>query len=336
MATSIAPGSASTLGPVPPRRSTTRPDTPAIARKIDRALPGVDETFDEFATISLPRLQVGFPTQHLVMTLLGEHWTGRTDAVASSALVDLLAPFGVGAAAARAALGRLAGRGALTLERTGRTTAYRPTATLHALLGQGRAITASFAEPRTGWDGRWTVLSWSLTGAAAAPAHQLRQRLRAHGFAPLLPGTWVSPDPPAADLGPFLAAVNGLRYAVVRGAVPALAGALSPAAAWDPEDMRPVYDEFIAAFGPAAGRRRGPGASEALVTRTRAVYRWFVVASIDPDLPAELLPARWPRTRAREVFVSLADRLAPAATEQVRSLLGPTHAPLVTTPAPYG
>lgn len=321
---------------MPPRRPTTRPDTPAIARKIDPALPGVDETLDEFASISLPRLQIGFPTQHLVMTLLGEHWTGRTDTIPSAALVDLMAPFGVGPAAARAALGRLTGRGALALERTGRTTAYRPTATLNALLGQGRAITASFAQPRTGWDGQWTVLSWSLTGAAAAPGHQLRQRLRAHGFAPLLPGTWVSPDPPTADLGPGLAAVDGLRYTVVRGAEPALAGALSPAAAWDPEDMRPVYDEFIAAFGPAAGQRRNPTGSEALVTRTRAVYRWFVIASIDPDLPAELLPARWPRSRAREVFVSVADRLAPAATEQARTLLGPAHATLVTTPAPYG
>ncbi|MEZ5411600.1 MAG: PaaX family transcriptional regulator C-terminal domain-containing protein [Acidimicrobiales bacterium] len=322
---------------MPLRRPTTRPDTPAIIRKIDPALPGVDETLDEFASISLPRLQVGFPTQHLVMTLLGEHWTGRTDGVASSALVDLLAPFGVGAAAARAALGRLAGRGALTLERSGRTTAYRPTATLNALLGQGRAITATFAGPRTGWDGQWTVLSWSLTGATAAPGHQLRQRLRAHGFAPLLPGTWVSPDPPPPDLGPVLAAVEGLRYTVVRGADPPLAGALSPAAAWDPEDMRPVYDEFIAAFGPAAaGRRRSLDTGEALVTRTRAVYRWFVIASIDPDLPSELLPTRWPRARAREVFVAVADRLAPAATEQARALLGPAHAPLVTTPVPYG
>lgn len=320
---------------MPPSRPTTRPDTPAIARKVDPALPGVDETFSEFATISLPRLQVGFPTQHLVMTLLGEHWTGRTDAVASGALVELLAPFGVGAAAARAALGRLAGRGALTLERTGRTTAYRPTATLNALLGQGRAITSSFAQPRAGWDGQWTVLSWSLTGAAAAPGHQLRQSLRAHGFAALLPGTWVSPDPPTPDLGPTLASVDGLRYTMVRGSEPALTGALSPAAAWDPEDMRPVYDEFVAAFGPAAARRRAPTGAEALVTRTRAVYRWFVIASIDPDLPAELLPARWPRTRAREVFEAVADRLAPAATDEARALLGPAHAPLVTLPAPY-
>ncbi len=336
MTTSITLVTASTLGRVAPRRPTIRPDTPAIARKVDPALPGVDETLDEFASISLPRLQVGFPTQHLVMTLLGEHWTGRTDAVPSAALVDLLAPFDVGAAAARAALGRLAGRGALTLERSGRTTAYRPTATLNALLGQGRAITASFAEPRAGWDGRWTVLSWSLTGAAAAPSHQLRQRLRAYGFAPLLPGTWVSPDPPSADLGPALAAVEGLRYTVVRGPEPALDGAFSPAVAWDPEDMRPVYDEFIDAFGPTAGRHKGPTGSEALVTRTRAVYRWFVMASIDPDLPAELLPARWPRRRAREVFVAVADRLAPAATSHARHLLGPAHGALVTIPAPYG
>ncbi|MGH8920218.1 MAG: hypothetical protein ACRD0H_18115, partial [Actinomycetes bacterium] len=46
--------------------------------------------------------------QHLVVTLLGDFWLERTEALPSTALVRLLAAFGVTEANARAALSRLA------------------------------------------------------------------------------------------------------------------------------------------------------------------------------------------------------------------------------------
>ncbi|HEY3240474.1 MAG TPA: hypothetical protein VGL92_12965, partial [Acidimicrobiia bacterium] len=51
--------------------------------------------------------------RHLLLTLLGDYWFGRTEHLPSAALVRLLEEFGVSATAARTALSRLARRGLL-------------------------------------------------------------------------------------------------------------------------------------------------------------------------------------------------------------------------------
>jgi phenylacetic acid degradation operon negative regulatory protein len=48
-------------------------------------------------------------------------------------------------------------------------------------------------------------------------------------------------------------------------------------------------------------------------------YRQFPI--VDPELPIELMPANWPRARAREVFVAVYDGLAVPAEEHVRTLV---------------
>ena len=61
--------------------------------------------------------------------------------------------------------------------------------------------------------------------------------------------------------------------------------------------------------------------TESLVSRTRATYRWFVFAVTDPDLPQTLLPNRWPRAAAHDLFVALVDALASLAVERVRDIV---------------
>ena len=64
-------------------------------------------------------------TGRLLATLMGDYWYAGRDYIPSAALVDMLAEFGVGEAAARAALSRLTCAGRLEGIKTGRTTAYR-------------------------------------------------------------------------------------------------------------------------------------------------------------------------------------------------------------------
>jgi phenylacetic acid degradation operon negative regulatory protein len=302
---------------------------PAIVRKLDAALPGVEESLSELEAASLPRFQIGFPPQRLMMTLLGDYWVGRTEALPSAALVQLLGTFEINEQAARVAIGRLAARGALILERRGRTTWYRQSTNLLTILPQGRAITAGFAEPRTGWGGTWTILTWSMVGGLPSVAHRVRTSLRELGFAPLSGGIWVSPDDPTASLADVFQRAENVTFSVFTARDFALPGAASPKSAWDLNEIKPEYDSFLNVFGPAVNGASAEhvSPSDALVLRTRAVYRWFVIATLDPDLPAQLLPVDWPRAAARRVFVELVDRFTPRACEYVRS---------VTTPRPYG
>jgi phenylacetic acid degradation operon negative regulatory protein len=312
---------------------------PAIVRKLDPTLPGVSESLLELESIQLPRFQIGFPPQRLTMTLLGEFWAGRAEALPSGALVRLLGAFDINEQAARVALGRLASRGALVMERRGRTTWYRASPNLLTLLPQGRAITQGFAEPRVGWDGKWSVVAWSVAGGSSASAHRIRTSLRELGFAPLSPGIWVSPDKPSAELQPVFDG-EGTTFTVFVAQEAAVPGAVPPSSAWDPSEIRPEYEDFLAMFRPALGAHvdETDHGAAALVMRTRAVYRWFVIATLDPDLPVELLPADWPRAAARRVFVELVDQLTPFADQHVRSVVGefaPDLAALVTLPPSY-
>ena len=61
--------------------------------------------------------------------------------------------------------------------------------------------------------------------------------------------------------------------------------------------------------------------AEAVQARTEVMdtYRRFPV--LDPLLPTRLLPAGWPRGRAREVFVAVYDGLAEPAQEHVRAVV---------------
>jgi phenylacetic acid degradation operon negative regulatory protein len=64
---------------------------------------------------------------------------------------------------------------------------------------------------------------------------------------------------------------------------------------------------------------------EALVTRTRLMDTWREFADADPDLPDELLPAGWPRGRARAMFTELDEALRALAVRRLEQLLGPGY-----------
>jgi phenylacetic acid degradation operon negative regulatory protein len=113
-------------------------------------------------------------------------------------------------------------------------------------------------------------------------------------------GVWLTPlvereaelravieDAPAAEATSFVAALGTLgRPSDVA------------AAAWDLAGVREHYEAFIADF--AAIR---PSSGEAFFRmQTLLVHAWRKFPFLDPDLPAELLPAGWPRRRAHELF----------------------------------
>ena len=279
--------------------------------------------FTEFGEIDMPRFQVGFPPQHLLLALLGDYWAGRVEALPSAALVDLLAEFEVNQSGARAALSRLSIRGLLVGTKDGRNTFYRVADNFRHLLPYGPIHTLAFAKPKPDWDGRWTMVAFTVPEGQRRLRPMLRARLQSLGFAPLYDGLWVSPHAPDNELDIALQIAPSQSCTVIRATELPLRTRLPVASAWDLGELGESYDEFIRTFQPV-WRRLGTGRispTEALVTRTRANYRWFVFAVTDPDLPEVLLPRRWPRAAAHDLFSGLVDGLAVLAVERVREIV---------------
>ncbi|MEY2415741.1 MAG: phenylacetic acid degradation operon negative regulatory protein [Ilumatobacteraceae bacterium] len=279
--------------------------------------------FHEFGELDMPRFQVGFPPQHLLLALLGDYWSGRREALPSAALVDLLAEFDVNPSGARAALSRLSIRGLLVGTKDGRNTSYRVADGFRSLLPYGPIHTRAFAKPAREWDGMWTTVAFTVPEDQRRLRPMLRARLQSLGFAPLYDGLWVSPHAPDNDLDIALQIAPAQSCTVMRATELPTRTRLAVASAWNLDDLGASYAEFIRTFRPVLRRLRTGriGSTEALVSRTRANYRWFVFAVTDPDLPEALLPDRWPRAVAHDLFVGLADGLAAPAVERVREIV---------------
>jgi phenylacetic acid degradation operon negative regulatory protein len=279
--------------------------------------------FTEFGELDMPRFQVGFPPQHLLLTLLGDYWSGRCEPLPSAALVDLLAEFDVNPSGARAALSRLSIRGLLVGTKDGRNTFYRVADGFRHLLPYGPIHTRAFGKPTSGWDGMWTMVAFTVPEDQRRLRPMLRGRLQSLGFAPLYDGLWVSPHAPDKELDVALKVAPPRSCTVIRAAELPQADRLSVASAWNLDELGESYAEFIRTFRPLLRRLENGRISptEALVGRTRATYRWFVFAVTDPDLPRALLPRHWPRAAAHDLFVAMVEGMAALAVERVREIL---------------
>ena len=161
----------------------------------------------------------------------------------------------------------------------------------------------------------WTLVAFSIPEHNRAARDSLRKQLRWLGFAPLYDGLWVSPRDHAAEVIGQLAELGITTATAFRATpVPAAASSRSGPGTWtacacDTTASSPSQG----AAGAAAAGRVPP--AEALIARTRVMDEWRAFPELDPDLPAELLPApgrgpprascsspattcsaRWPRT----------------------------------------
>jgi phenylacetic acid degradation operon negative regulatory protein len=299
-------------------RGKSRDGRPAVAEAEATA------RFTEFGELDIPRFQVGFPPQHLLLTLLGDYWSGRGEPLPSAALVDLLAEFDVNHSGARAALSRLSIRGLLVGTKDGRNTFYRVADGFRHVLPYGPIHTRAFGKPRADWDGQWTLVAFTVSEDQRRLRPMLRARLQSLGFAPLYDGLWVSPHAPDGELEVALQIAPVQSCTVMRGSELPANARLPMASAWNLDELGQSYHDFIRTFRPVLRRLDGGriGATEALVARTRATYRWFVFAVTDPDLPEALLPPHWPRAAAHDLFVKVIDGLARPAVERVRDIIG--------------
>ena len=241
----------------------------------------------------------------------------RREPVWQETLVGALVSVGYSEPAARQALARSVRDGWLESERRGRRARVSLSPRTGELLAAGAARIYSFGSPWR-WDGRWLVLVLRVPEERREVRHRLRTRLAWAGLGTLGGGVWLTPhvereaelraaiaEAPAAEATSFLASLGSLGRAedVV-------------AAAWDLDEVRLGYETFIADF--AALRPASPAAWFRM--QTLLVHAWRKFPFLDPDLPAELLPAGWPRRRAHELFTGRHTRWGAPASDHFEEL----------------
>ena len=266
--------------------------------------------------------RTGSPPNILLM-LFGDYWFRGTGHLPSAALVTLLGDFGVNDAAARAALSRMVKRGLLAATKSGRTTAYCVTERgQHVLDGASRRI-AEFGVGERPWPAVWSVVAFATPQNSRSLRAAIRTRLEWLGFAPLYESLWICPHDRHEDavrtLQELGVEATPLQATLAESALPTRV----PQRAWNLDDLREQYDDFVAQCESALARADDAAVTDAeiLVERTRLLETWLHLSGLDPDLPTAILPEGWPRDRARHLFLLAHERLGLRATARVRAVV---------------
>jgi phenylacetic acid degradation operon negative regulatory protein len=251
--------------------------------------------------------------------VLGEYVLARPGGVWQETLVAAMTSLGYTRQAARQALARSTRDGWLSTERRGRRARLTLTPRTAELLRSGAERIFSFGEPWH-WDGRWLIVVLRVPEKSRAVRHQLRSRLAWTGLGSLGGGVWLTPRVEREQ--ELASAIAEEPEAEARSFVAEFGEIGSPeqlvADAWDLERVRRQYVAFIDDF--VGVRALSPEAC--FRQQTLLVHAWRKFPFLDPDLPAELLPADWPRQRAHDLFVTRHERWRAPAIEYFAGLEG--------------
>ena len=232
--------------------------------------------------------------------------------------------------ATRSALSRMVKKGRLVSERRGRPVYYGLTPRSVEVLNEGYVRIWRTGAVNRHWDGRWTLLSFTLPESWQRQRHELRTHLLWAGFGPLqgasgsLRRPWTSRT--------LLVRTRG------RASTSALHRLAAPGAGRRGDGAgrlgHPAPGPAVRAVHRAVGRRdRRPHVLRPLGRQLALQEEWRLALRHEPQLPVELLPAPWPAERAQQLFHQLHADIEVQARAVAASLFDTVPAP-TSSPRP--
>ena len=247
----------------------------------------------------------------LIVTVYGLYGRDDDGWLSVALLVRLLAELGIEEPAVRSAISRLKRRGLLIPARHGGAAGYALSAEAREILAEGDEHI--FTPPAATVADGWLLAVFSVPESERARRHTLRSRLAALGFGTAAPGVWVAPAH-RYPLTKLILHRHGLESYVDLFRADYLAFTDLVRAVtkwWDLEQLEKSYVDFLATWA-------SPPAANPFATWVRALTDWRRLPYLDPGLPAELLPADWPGTRAAALVGDLRARLSGPAAAYVQ------------------
>lgn len=261
----------------------------------------------------------------LVVSVFGDVVEPHGGAVWLGTVVGWLAGFGIADRNVRTAVTRLVNEDWLARRSVGRRSEL-------VLGGVGRSRTREAeqriyaAKPRE-WKETWSLVMLGHCGLSRAAHDAVARDLGLLGFGEVASGTFAHPAAEVAEVLEVLEehGVDERAVALAAGPHPGApdAGALGPRAmvsqGWDLDELGRQYEIFAERFeGIDSLIQQDPDPEAAFGLRVLAVHEYRRIVLRDPQLPGELLPGRWPGTRARGTLASLYEVAAGPSTEWIR------------------
>ena len=267
--------------------------------------------------VSRPRS--GRSGKALLLTILGEFVLPNGGSVWTSTLIETLGLLGVGEPNARQAAARLGEEGILAPVKMGRSTRWDLTPQGQRLLSAGAERIYEFGSSDQVWDGQWLLVLTSVPEDVREKRHQVRSQLEFAGFGFLSAGVAVSPHADREkETHAILEALElDPRPLIFR----ASSGAFLPdreviGRAWDLVALSEKYAVFLDEFA----RVRPTSGTACFESLVMLVHEWRRFPFEDPEIPLELLPAKWPGKRSKQLFDDRRALWSPVAQDWFRSL----------------
>jgi phenylacetic acid degradation operon negative regulatory protein len=246
----------------------------------------------------------------LLFTVLGEFVLPTGGSAWTSAFIETFRRLGVEEKAIRQALARTAADGWIKPERHGRRTRWWLTPAGDRLLTEGTERIYAFASPQRDWDGSWLLVLARAPDTDRSTRHLLRTRLSWAGLGSAAPGVWITTHTERqAEVERVLrqTGLTGGQIFIARHRGGELGAVV--AGAWDLPAIERRYEEFRTDFASSS-------ATDPLTRLIELVHAWRRFPSIDPGLPAQLLPARWSGAQAAKLFAARHAGWSPDAVAQ--------------------
>jgi len=258
----------------------------------------------------------------IVLSLYGQYVLPRGGEIWVGSLIRALGALEFSPGAVRAIVSRMQRKGFLQSQRQGHHSFYRLTeqGLKEVRWGGDRAFstTGEAADGRHPWDGRWTVVTYSVPERHRERRDTLRRSLKAWGFGPLAPGTWISPHRLSAEAERKWRTLDVWEYLEIFRA--RHVGPSDPhtlvAHAWPGlRKLAHRYRAYVTEYEPVrrcveAGTLDGEGC---FASQLQSLFEFVAITLDDPALPSPLLPEDWPRPAAHQLFKELQRGLAEPA-----------------------
>jgi phenylacetic acid degradation operon negative regulatory protein len=255
-----------------------------------------------------------------MLTILGEAVAPYGKTVWQESLVAALGSVDVSALAARQVVARATREGLLTSERMGRRSLMHISQDGMSRFHEGRERILTFGD-QPAWDERWLLVAMTIPEERREIRYRFRTQLEWLGFGSLGNGLWISPH--AEHEKAALALLDSGEIPVgsfvfVTDRLASHTPAELARTAWDLDSLRQRYDSFLQEFT----KQRPKTPEQRFASWIRMYSDWRHFPRFDPELPESLLPKKWPRRRARELFLTCDEQWSASAIEYFRNLDG--------------